>query len=448
MAINNYFPLLIAAYAFFYCSTTSNAQQPDWITHINYTDSQLTLITALDCADSANCVIVRKYGFGYSDTIYRTTDGGLRWNPIPNHYSPNFPYPRYLSIAYPSSNLILACGDSGLVLRSSDGGLSWESKRVVSKQLQLEKIIMSTPQHGIISVNYIYPGYIMTTSDSGRTWDSINVPVPPGVQKLGLSDIHSPTPNVFYCLLRSDTARALARSDNGGATWTYYSQLPPDPIVIYFTSSMNGWLLSIPQIPDSSGGGARDVISKTTNGGATWETSLDTIFESRLGLSGISFADSLNGLVTGNGRVYRTSDGGNTWKVERVDYSNIFRLRVSYKPHSKGVLVDAGGRVFRYVGQSSSTEVHPIDPPSFYLAPNAVSAGVVPMLSYQLPKPAVIGISIVSLTGEETILQQAMEQDAGLHQLPLQIGDLPSGLYFIRINNHQQNRVIPFQVVR
>ena len=274
MIPNKYFSLIIALFGLLYCNPNSNAQQPDWITHINYSIGQLTLITALDCLDSANCVIVRKYGFGFSDTIYRTTDGGLQWNPIPNHYSPDFPYPRYVSIAYPSSNLMLACGDSGLVLRSSDGGQSWESKRVVPKELRLEKIVMPTPQHGIIWVTYIYPQYIIATSDSGRTWDSVNAPVPPVPLQMGIEDVYSPAPNVFYCLLRYDTARALARSDNRGDTWTY-SEPPPKPIAIYFTSNLNGWLLSIPPVPNSYG--VRDVISRTTDGGATWETALDTI---------------------------------------------------------------------------------------------------------------------------------------------------------------------------
>lgn len=445
MIPNKYFSLIIALFGLLYCSPNSNAQQPDWITHINYSIGKLTLITALDCLDSANCVFVRRYGFGFSDTIYRTTDGGLQWNPIPNQSNPNFPYSRYHSVAYPSSNLMLACGDSGLVLRSSDGGQSWESKRVVPKELRLEKIVMPTPQHGIIWVTYVYPQYIIATSDSGQTWDSVKAPVPPIPLPMGIADVSCPAPNVFYCLLQNDTAITLARSDNGGTTWTYYSQLPPKPAIIYFTNSMNGWMLSFPKAPNSYG--ARDVISRTTDGGATWETSLDTILGSRLGLSDISFADSLNGLVTGSDKIYRTSDGGKTWGVEFVDSSEIFRIWVSYKPNSKGIAVGAGGRVLRYVGQSSSADAQHAEHPSFHLAPNPITAGVVPILSYQLPEPAFIGISLVSVTGKEIILQQAAEQDAGLHQLQLQTDGLPSGLYFIRITNNQRSRILPIHVL-
>ena len=153
--------------------------------------------------------------------------------------------------------------------------------------------------------------------------------------------------------------------------------------------------------------------------------------------------------MVGTEKVFRTSDGGKTWKQELIDYSGMLDfLMVSYKPNNNGIIVSSWGRVLRYVGKSTGMGFASISNTPFSLAPNTVAAGGVPVVSYQLPRPANISISIVTVAGQEKVLQPLAEQDAGLHQFQLSTDGLPSGLHFIRITNNQQSRVLPFLVTR
>lgn len=449
MNTSKLFIALIVLYLLPCSARTLKAQELEWITHINYSIPDGSFIKGLDCFDSDNCILIKQYGFGFSDTLYKTTNGGIDWTPIRNQQNLITQRPVYRGVAYPSPDVMIACGDSGHLIRTINGGETWESKQIVPKERRLNKIVMPTPQHGIIWVSHVFPQYIIATSDSGKTWDSIKAPEPPGLPKWGMADVACPSPNIFFCLTSWKDVTVLARSDNGGQSWTYMPLSPIRHELIYFSSKDSGWMISIPDRADKKG--ARDVLSRTTDGGVTWKAVIDseTSIGARFGLSDLSFADSLHGLVVGTEKVFRTSDGGKTWKQELIDYSGLLDfLRVSYKPNSNGIIVSSQGRVLRYIGKSTDVEYSQTSNIPFYLAPNTVPAGVVPVVSYQLPQPATISISLVTVAGEEKVLQPLAEQDAGLHQFQLPTDGLPSGLHFIRITNNQQSRVLPFLVTR
>jgi photosystem II stability/assembly factor-like uncharacterized protein len=82
---------------------------------------------------------------------------------------------------------------------------------------------------------------------------------------------------------------------------------------VCFADSLNGWI---------SGGSysiAGGIVGRTRDGGRTWQFASDIagvgIADRWFLLNSISFADTLTGLVAGDGgRILKTSDGGETWR--------------------------------------------------------------------------------------------------------------------------------------
>lgn len=423
-----------------------HAQQIDWISIINYSIPDGSFLNDVDCLDSLRCVFAKSWGIRFSNTIFQTVDGGLQWHCIQKQDSSPIGLPTYHSVAYPTENLIMACGDSGTFVRTNDGGVTWKTSVITSRRQKLLKIQMTNPQYGIIQVDGPYPEYLLATADSGITWDSIAIPRLPSWEYGYLESAFAPSPSVFLCAMQWKDSIAIARSSNRGKTWTYYWNIPRGKYpLFYFIDSLNGWMATAGKTATNE---LRDIISRTYDGGITWYVQLDSLMHTGFGLSDLSFADSLHGLAVGSDKILRTTDGGKHWKREFMDTVDIFNLRVSYKPGSNGVILHSLGRVLRYVGHPSSVAMLPQVSSTVALAPNPVVQGAIPLLSFQLPHTARVRVSLISVTGEESLLQPEQEFSAGWQQLPLDLEGQSSGLLFLRMVVDGESFVRPFQLLR
>lgn len=426
--------------------TPLRAQQIDWISIINYSIPEGSFLNDVDCLDSLRCVFVKSWGIRFSNTVFQTTDGGLQWHYIHKQDTSPIGLPVYHSVAYPTENIIMACGDSGTFVRTTDGGKTWKTSVITPKWQKLLKIQMTTPQYGIIQVDGTYPEYLLATADSGITWDSIGISRPPNWEFGYLENVFAPSPTVFLCSLYWKDSTIIVRSSDRGKTWTYQWNAPRGRDArFYFIDSLNGWMSTGGKTATSA---LRDIIARTYDGGITWHVQLDSLIPTGWGLSDLSFADSLHGLAVGPEKILRTTDGGKHWRREFMDTVDFFRLRVSYKPGSNGVIVHSLGRVLRYVGHPTSVANVPQISSTFALSPNPVVGGAIPVVSFQLPQRARVRVSLVSVTGEEWLVQPEQEFPAGWQQLPLALGQQPSGLLFLRMVIDGVSFVRPFHLLR
>jgi photosystem II stability/assembly factor-like uncharacterized protein len=61
----------------------------------------------------------------------------------------------------------------------------------------------------------------------------------------------------------------------------------------------------------------------------------------------MSFADGTHGWITGDDKVFRTNDGGTTWRTEFESDQEVF-VSVSFPGSTQGWVLSYGGTVLRY----------------------------------------------------------------------------------------------------
>jgi len=143
--------------------------------------------------------------------------------------------------------------------------------------------------------NFAYYGAVAHTTDGGRTW------VP---QMATGKAIYFVDENHGWTAGGSGT---IYHTTDGGQTWTI--QTTPITQALYaisFIDTLMGWAF-----------GLYGYVLHTTDAGNTWEIQYQ--FSDKYGCMDGVFKDSLNGWVCGydtiDGKIYKTTNGGNTWNV-------------------------------------------------------------------------------------------------------------------------------------
>jgi photosystem II stability/assembly factor-like uncharacterized protein len=127
----------------------------------------------------------------------------------------------------------------------------------------------------------------------------------------------------------------IRKTTDGGITWV--TQL--DTLGVFWVDIMP---LNSRQVWAISREGA---IARTTNGGATWTYQSNP---SRSQLRGISFGDSVNGIITGfDGIILRTSDGGATWTNVRSAVTTQPLFGIHFLNAKEGWVAGWGGTILK-----------------------------------------------------------------------------------------------------
>ncbi len=190
---------------------------------------------------------------------------------------------------------------------------------------------------------------IFKSTDGGRTWQHVGLP---DVQQVGRIVVHPTNPDVVLVAAMGhpygpNEQRGVFRTVNGGRTWekvlfvdrnTGAGQVEFDqtnPNVAYAA------LWNHREAPWENGNfsGSNSGLYKSTDGGSTWQKLGGGLPDSSNGLGRIEFAASdsdsrrLYALVPArqNRGVYRSDDGGATWRLVSSDQ----RLDVDIQVHPK-----------------------------------------------------------------------------------------------------------------
>jgi photosystem II stability/assembly factor-like uncharacterized protein len=119
-------------------------------------------LTGVAFADASVAVAIGSSG------LFRTTNGGTTWSSVPA------PAGARNGIGFASSNVGVAVGNSGAIMRSADGGLTWQPVTSPTTS-SLIKVSFSSATYGMIAGAN---GTLLETGDGGQTWTVIPSPTP------------------------------------------------------------------------------------------------------------------------------------------------------------------------------------------------------------------------------------------------------------------------------
>ncbi|WP_165570240.1 T9SS type A sorting domain-containing protein [Chryseobacterium sp. FH1] len=153
-------------------------------------------------------------------------------------------------------NDVLVVGSNGLIIKSIDGGMTWQQK-VSGTSQTLIKIQFPTQQTGYIIGDQ---NRLLKTTDSGENWLPIIVEDINTIYSLSCI-------NENFIFLSTD--KGLVKSENGGVTWTN-----PNAIPISFSNNVSMQFVNkeVGFVGNNLTNLGETNVVKTTDGGISWES--------------------------------------------------------------------------------------------------------------------------------------------------------------------------------
>jgi photosystem II stability/assembly factor-like uncharacterized protein len=245
---------------------------------------------------------------GAGGTVLRTTDGGRTWQrrPVPGADLLDFRDVDALS-ATTAVVLSIGPGDASRIYRTEDGGATWQERfRNTDPKAFFDAMAFGDAEHGVAFSDSVDGRFVIrTTADGGRSW----MAVPP--ERLPL---------------------ALPEEGAFAASGTNAAMLGPDRI----------WI-----------GTSKSRVLRSTDGGRTWSVHATPVATGQAtGIFSIAFKDASHGVVVGGNyqqedeardNLAVTNDGGRTWVRPTGAGPSGFRSVVAWLP-GRGSLLAIGPR--------------------------------------------------------------------------------------------------------
>lgn len=265
---------------------------------------------------------------------------------------------RFRGVSAASSTVAWASGSGGTYARTTDGGASWQSS-VMPGASQLDFRDLQAVDANTAYLLSIGPGEasrIYKTTDGGRGWTL---------------QFTNQNPKAFFDAFAFWDARtgiavsdpvdgrfSVIKTTDGGATWKEltHKSLPPaiegdgafaaSGTCIAVQGKKNVWF--------GTGGAAVARVFRSSDGGGTWKVAATPITAGNAssGIFSIAFKDSRNGVIVGGdykkenetgNNVATTTDGGASWTLSRGSRPSGFRSAVAYVAGTRGPMLVAVG---------------------------------------------------------------------------------------------------------
>ncbi len=265
---------------------------------------------------------------------------------------------RFRGLAAVSRTTAWVAGSKGTVLRTRNGGRSWQDVSppgAVAEGLELRDIEAFDARRAVaLSIGEGEASRVLRTEDGGVTWTET---------------FRNPDPRAFYdCLTFFDARHGLAMSDpvdgkfrilstdDGGRNWRVLpSAGMPDALAGEAGFAASGQCLVSAGPRDvwlATGGGASARVLHSADRGLTWRVAESTVpaGDPARGVFALAFRDRTRGLAVGGD--YRTgqaspqaaavsADGGHTWRQAQTP-PPAYRSGAAWYPYSRGTALAVG----------------------------------------------------------------------------------------------------------
>jgi photosystem II stability/assembly factor-like uncharacterized protein len=263
---------------------------------------------------------------------------------------------RFRGLSAVSDTVAWASGNQGTIVRTVDGGETWQDMRIAgTAALDFRDIdAIDAVTAYVLSIGNGDASRIYKTIDAGETWT---------LQYINRD------PNAFFdAMTFADATHGVVISDSvdgqfvillttdGGKTWT---RAPRDglPAALpnegaFAASGSNIAMIGKTHIWIGTGAASSARVLRSTDGGRTWKAFATPLASgASAGIFSIAFRDTMHGVIVGGDykkesdatdNLAVTSDGGVTWTLVREHGLSGFRSAVAYAPTTTPTLVAAG----------------------------------------------------------------------------------------------------------
>jgi photosystem II stability/assembly factor-like uncharacterized protein len=201
-------------------------------------------------------------------------------------------------------NTWVTTGANGTFMRTTNGGIDWFFHHKAGRYLNSAQATGSNAGLWFFDSNNGYvtgeKGYIGKTTNGGNTFDSVGIGVIPNNQ-IG-QGIWFANQDTGFVTSREGSwfNGTIARTTDGGVTWTSVQSYSQGITAIWGTSSQTVYAVAVD-----------GTIFKTTNCGQTWTQNIGVAPQF---MYSMSFLNQTTGFVAGSqGGIARTTNAGNTW---------------------------------------------------------------------------------------------------------------------------------------
>ena len=308
----------------------------------------------------------------------------------------------------------------GVILRTTDGGISWDSTQTTNWLFSLYFI---DSQIGW-AVGWV--GTILHTTNGGIDWATQN-----SRTDCDFQTVHFIDPLVGWA---AGYGGIVVKTSDGGNNWeTLISDAFCSCDDIYFTDSLNGWVV----------GGNPGNILKSTDGGQSWFIQVESW---QMYLQDIYFINSQCGWIVGDyginilpyscGIIFVTSDGGENWtELHKGTYGSF--STVIFSDINMGWIAGGCAILKTTNGGVSFIEEQEIDEiPNTILVfqnyPNPFNPKT--KIKYQIPELSFVRLKVYDVLGSEIETLVNEEKPAGNYEVKFDATNLPSGIYFYRLH--------------
>lgn len=215
---------------------------------------------------------------GYSataDYLYRSYDHGNSWTKLaPPTNNKGFVF------AARDSQLVLAGTFGGTVLRSTDGGATWDT--TYQHVDYIDGIVFVGRDTLVATGDFDDKGFLVIRStDAGKTWTRQTIAPADSAMSFAYATYRQSiavyNKTVWLTLYKSGVNARIMKSTNAGATWT------SSEVALTGGTAQNYYFRSINMVNDSIGfavdrqvgSGLANYLHRTTDGGLTWSDTLN-----------------------------------------------------------------------------------------------------------------------------------------------------------------------------
>ena len=260
------------------------------------------------------------YDGQHVDRVYFSKDIGKTWQPV------DVPGTGFTlnAISFSDSQHGWAVGGDGLIIRTRDGGLSWELlKPPIQAAADVRLPDLHAVQFANASVGYLAGNERFGSKTSDEVWGTVEVFCTKDGGDTWRQCYKENEPDTVFQITTVSESRAffslgdrLLRTDDQGQTWHRVSTSAKYISAIAFAPEGSGWLV-----------GSHGVFQTSPDGGKTWQqpASIMPDFGNR-DWQGIAFNEDGTGLAVGeNSTLAVTTDSGKTWQLQTTIKSDDLR---------------------------------------------------------------------------------------------------------------------------